>query len=203
MPGIDALMDPVRHCTRGPQGGPTVTHRDQQIRQPPDVEVGVLLPREARFWEILCGRRRANGNRHILTQSGVRLSDLGPKGVGNLVGKERSDLYRSLLIRSRTIGSRSERGDLLLQVVFGDIRPVGLGNYHEARRHRKAGTCQLTQVGSLATGLVYVAAAQLCKLFDEDHEPPLERIYPRPTYGILVAITVMVATLLSSGRLAI
>ena len=181
-----------------------------------------MLPREARLREILCSRRGADCDWHAVAKSGVGLRDLVPEGVRDLIGKERSDLCRSVVVPSRIVTRRRERSDSLLQLVLGDVVPVCRGDDHKARRHGESGARQLTQVGGLAAGLINVAAAQLVELFDEDHElspqnltpvalarlagrcvckPASENCgnHPRPTYGILVAITVRVATLLSSG----
>jgi hypothetical protein len=85
----------------------------------------------------------------VVTQSRVRVGDLGSEGVGDLVGEEGADLFGGVVVFSPMLGWRRQLGDLSAQVVVGDIVPIGIGDDHEARRYGEAGAGQLAEVRTL------------------------------------------------------
>ena len=107
-------------------------------RVAPDVEVGVLLAGEGHVGQVLGRGRRANGDRHVVTERPVGLADLlGDRGGHVLAGEQR---LRRVPDRRGSIPSRKPATNA----------PVGLGGDVEPGGDRQPGRGQPGQRRALA-----------------------------------------------------
>ena len=124
------------------------------------------------------GAERSLGNPALLAASGLQSAAEDPETRKQVFAATSQAVFGNL-VSTPSIRLGGVEIDNL-QVVFGDVGAVRIGENYEASRHRKAGAGQFAQVRSLAAGLVDIAATELVKLLDEDRGHRW-RIYPRPT----------------------
>ena len=70
---VDARVGAVGHGPVRPQRRPAAAHRVQHRVDADDVQVGVLLAREARAGQVLRGGRRPDRDGHVLAERRVRV----------------------------------------------------------------------------------------------------------------------------------
>ena len=151
---VDLLAGPIGQRALGPQRGPAVPDRSQQVLRPADVQVGLLLAGETRVRQVLRGGRGAYGDGLVLRaarQRGVRRDDLIAQVIGHGPGAEerRRCARRPLPGRPADVASSTMSAPIWLAVTNSRYaavvitKPGGTGS---------PAADQFTQVGALAAG---------------------------------------------------
>ena len=181
----DALTGPVGHGACGPQRRPAVEDRRRDTPPAPDVQVGVLLPREAGRGKVLGSGRGADRHRRIRNATVPRGCGLpGERAVGlaqlpgdvlrqHASGEQRADALRGGVVAGSLCTGR-KRGKFenpRCEAVGPDeVQRVGCGGQHEAGRNGKSCLRKLSEVGALSAGRADVAAPHLVKVLDVGHD---------------------------------
>ena len=146
---VDALGGAVADGPLGPQRGPAAPGGVQHGVGAHDVEVGVLLTREAGPGQVLGGGRGTDRHRYVVAERAVARGD----GVGQIVR------HRGARGRSGGAARPAGRAAVVLAAVratidsvepVADDPPVRRSGDTEARRHGQAGPQHPTEIERLA-----------------------------------------------------
>ncbi len=176
-----ALAGPVGDDPLAEQRRPAVDEALRHGRVSHDVGERPVHPRERRARRVLGGGRGAHRHGHVGAEPVVGGQDLGLHHGGHArLADQRPQPLGQVRQRGGVVGPSPRfiegHPQLVADAALLHGRQVARRRHHEARRHRQAGTDQLTQVGTLATGRDRVGRAEVLEPDDDARHQALAAV---------------------------